>query len=269
MPLMTIGEFAARTRLSAKALRLYDRLGLLAPADVDTSSGYRYYNEDQVADAVLVGLLRRTGMSLDAIATVLDADAAARPVRVRTYWDGVERATEERRALISYIYSHLEGTPMPAHHVELRILPDRHIASINRHILAAEADAFFADAFAALRSAGPGIDGIAGCPFVIYYGEVSDDSDGPIELCRPIADAEQAAAGGIDTRREAAHEEAYVRLRKDQLDWPAMRGALDVLEEWAGANDRQPAATFRQVMFADRRTAAAGDVVCDLSVPLR
>jgi DNA-binding transcriptional MerR regulator len=28
MELMTIGDFAARTRLSAKALRLYDRLGL-------------------------------------------------------------------------------------------------------------------------------------------------------------------------------------------------------------------------------------------------
>jgi DNA-binding transcriptional MerR regulator len=31
MELMTIGDFAARTRLSAKALRLYDRLGLLRP----------------------------------------------------------------------------------------------------------------------------------------------------------------------------------------------------------------------------------------------
>jgi DNA-binding transcriptional MerR regulator len=32
MELMTIGDFAARTRLSAKALRRYDRLGLLRPA---------------------------------------------------------------------------------------------------------------------------------------------------------------------------------------------------------------------------------------------
>jgi PPM family protein phosphatase len=31
MDLMTIGEFAARTRLSPKALRRYDRLGLLPP----------------------------------------------------------------------------------------------------------------------------------------------------------------------------------------------------------------------------------------------
>jgi PPM family protein phosphatase len=39
MELMTIGEFAGRTRLSAKALRLYDRLGLLRPAQTDPFSG--------------------------------------------------------------------------------------------------------------------------------------------------------------------------------------------------------------------------------------
>jgi DNA-binding transcriptional MerR regulator len=38
--LLTIGAFAARARLSAKALRLYDRLGLLPQARVDEASGY-------------------------------------------------------------------------------------------------------------------------------------------------------------------------------------------------------------------------------------
>jgi hypothetical protein len=40
--LLTIGAFAARARLSPKALRLYDRLGPLAPAYVDEASGYRH-----------------------------------------------------------------------------------------------------------------------------------------------------------------------------------------------------------------------------------
>jgi hypothetical protein len=41
--LMSIGEFARRSGLSANALRLYDELGLLPPARVDASSGYRFY----------------------------------------------------------------------------------------------------------------------------------------------------------------------------------------------------------------------------------
>jgi DNA-binding transcriptional MerR regulator len=36
--LMSIGEFARLSRLSAKALRLYDELGLLPPAQVDPDS---------------------------------------------------------------------------------------------------------------------------------------------------------------------------------------------------------------------------------------
>ena len=39
---MGIGELASRSRLSARALRIYDELGLLAPARVDKDSRYRF-----------------------------------------------------------------------------------------------------------------------------------------------------------------------------------------------------------------------------------
>jgi DNA-binding transcriptional MerR regulator len=45
---MSIGEFARRSRLSPKALRFYDGLGLLSPARVDELSGYRYYEDAQL-----------------------------------------------------------------------------------------------------------------------------------------------------------------------------------------------------------------------------
>jgi protein phosphatase len=47
MERMTIGEFAREAGLTAKALRLYDELALIAPAEVDPVSGYRYYRTDQ------------------------------------------------------------------------------------------------------------------------------------------------------------------------------------------------------------------------------
>lgn len=40
---MPIGPFSEMTRLSVKALRIYDDMGLLPPAMVDDASGYRYY----------------------------------------------------------------------------------------------------------------------------------------------------------------------------------------------------------------------------------
>ena len=62
--MLTIGEFARASRLSAKALRLYDELGLLRPARVDPDSGYRFYEPAQLERARLVAWLRRLGMPL-------------------------------------------------------------------------------------------------------------------------------------------------------------------------------------------------------------
>jgi PPM family protein phosphatase len=62
--LMAIGEFSARSGLSAKRLRTYATEGLLAPAAVDPSSGYRYYSPDQLAEALVIDALRQAGVAL-------------------------------------------------------------------------------------------------------------------------------------------------------------------------------------------------------------
>lgn len=70
MELMAIGAFARASRLSAKALRLYDELGLLPPAYVDPASGYRFYDPAQLEQARLVAWLRRLGMPLARIRVI-------------------------------------------------------------------------------------------------------------------------------------------------------------------------------------------------------
>ena len=50
--LLTIGVFARRSWLSPKALRLYERQGLLLPAAVDEHNGYRWYREEQLETAL-------------------------------------------------------------------------------------------------------------------------------------------------------------------------------------------------------------------------
>src|ERR1700728_3716980 len=100
MTYMTIGEFAGLTRLSPKALRLYDQLGLVVPARVDASSGSRRYAADQVEAARLVGLLRRLGMPLAVIAKVLEADAAGVARAVSEYWQEAEAAMAGGPALL-------------------------------------------------------------------------------------------------------------------------------------------------------------------------
>ena len=59
MQLMSIGDFARAAGLSPKALRIYDDLDLLRPAEVDERTGYRYYATDQLEPARLIELTWR------------------------------------------------------------------------------------------------------------------------------------------------------------------------------------------------------------------
>lgn len=69
--LLPIGEFAARSGLSAKRLRSYAASGLLVPAAVDATSGYRYYSPRQLRQAELIDALRGAGMPLTDVREVL------------------------------------------------------------------------------------------------------------------------------------------------------------------------------------------------------
>ncbi len=112
MGLLTIGAFARASRLSAKALRRYDELGLLPPVRVDSSTGYRYYEETQLERARLVAWLRRIGMPLARVRDVCDlyeSDTAAAARDIRAYWAQVEAETSARRDLAAFLADQLSG----------------------------------------------------------------------------------------------------------------------------------------------------------------
>ncbi|MDR7274035.1 MerR family transcriptional regulator [Catenuloplanes atrovinosus] len=123
MGLLTIGAFARLSRLSPKALRLYDDLGLLPPAAVDPSSGYRLYDPAQLERARLVAWLRRLGMPLARIRDVcaLPPDEAAHAVAA--FRDRIAAEAQARERLATFLVDYLSGrgSPMSDQHIELGI----------------------------------------------------------------------------------------------------------------------------------------------------
>ncbi|MEV7802342.1 MerR family transcriptional regulator [Microbispora sp. NPDC088329] len=107
--LLTIGTFARAARLSPKALRLYDELGLLRPAAVDGESGYRYYDPGQLEQARLIAWLRQIGMPLARIRQVCDLPAPDAAEEVAAYWRQVTAETEARGRLAAFLVDHLSG----------------------------------------------------------------------------------------------------------------------------------------------------------------
>ena len=68
---LSIGQVATMSRLTIRALRHYDEIGLLRPARVDPSSGYRFYTPEQVAVAATIAMLRNLDMDTSTIGALL------------------------------------------------------------------------------------------------------------------------------------------------------------------------------------------------------
>ncbi|MDX6373587.1 MAG: family protein phosphatase [Nocardioidaceae bacterium] len=108
--MLTIGEFAQATGLTAKALRLYDDLGLLLPAEVNARNGYRYYELQQVDAARLVARLRSAGVPLVRIAAIVGADTPeVAAAELLSYWRQVEADTASARDIVTSLAAQLRG----------------------------------------------------------------------------------------------------------------------------------------------------------------
>jgi PPM family protein phosphatase len=106
---MTSGEFARASRLSRKALRLYDELALLSPAQVDPVTGYRLYAPAQLEQARLVAWLRRLGMPLARIRSICAQPGPEAAAELAAYWDQIEAETSARRELAAFLIGYLSG----------------------------------------------------------------------------------------------------------------------------------------------------------------
>ena len=276
---MSIGEFARLSHLSAKALRLYDELGLLPPAKVDPDSGYRWYAAGQLDNARLVASLRQIGVSLAQITVILSLEPEAAAQQVGAYWSGAEADHAARRDLAGYLVDRLNGKRNVMYEVAVRDIPARSLLCLLRHASTEQEVWDLGKEVIGMLKAQPvpvpRIEGVAGAAFLIYYGEVNQDSDGPVEFCLPVPQdqAGQLAANlpGLTLRPEPAHQEAYVRLDQDATaaQWQAVS---DSALAWAAEQQRQPSdlglrvtllTTAAPVTDASRRGGS------DFALPLR
>src|SRR6202789_2096078 len=235
---MRIGEFARGSRLSAKALRLYDELGLLPPARVDEDSGYRLYEPGQLKQARLIAALRQLQVPLAEIKAILALDPVQAAERVREFWAATEAGHTTRRALAAYLIDELSGKRSVVYEVSTREIPERSLLCVKRNVAGRDkAWAFGKEFIALLRQYQlPQIEGRAGAFFCIYWGEVSEDSDGPIEWCCPVpadqAEALAARCPELTLRSEPAHGEAFVPIGDGQIDGAAWQVVGRSLEAW-------------------------------------
>jgi len=210
MGLLNIGEFARASRLSAKALRLYDELGLLPPAHVDPVTGYRFYALEQLERARLVLWLRQLGMPLAQIGTVCDLAPAAAAAEVSRFWDQVEADTASRRDLADFLVGLLaeREAQATAAGLALRI---RYAARCDTGLVRAmNQDAAYAGPrlLAVADGCGPGGGSASTTAIESLLAVTADPALSAGDLLNALADAAEAAnraIGGLTSDPDAGH----------------------------------------------------------------
>ncbi|MFG1816421.1 MerR family transcriptional regulator [Kribbella sp. NPDC049174] len=106
---LTISEFARLVGLAPSALRFYDDCGVLPPASVDETNGYRYYAPSQERRARLLRDLREIDLPLAEVRVALDAEPAELAAVVRAHLRTVEAKTAAARAAADHLLTQLSA----------------------------------------------------------------------------------------------------------------------------------------------------------------
>jgi DNA-binding transcriptional MerR regulator len=113
--LLKIGEIAAFFNVSPKALRIYERKGIIKPVKTDPQTGYRYYTAGQVQQLNALLELKTLGFSLEEIKLImdggLDGDKFAEALeRKKTAWQETISKSENKINAIENIVERLSSS---------------------------------------------------------------------------------------------------------------------------------------------------------------
>lgn len=249
--LLSIGAFASLTRLSLKALRLYDQLNLLQPRWVDPQTGYRYYGEDQLKSARMIRNMREMDMPLATIRQVLAALADS-PTQAEAlaseYAEMREQQAEQIRAQVTQFIRQIrqEQNPM-SFEVNIKSIPTQQVLSMTHHVKASKLDETILKSLEAFRSllAEQKLEA-ASAPFGIFHGAINEQEDGPLEICMPVNGIVKGN-GKIQVKQLQGGQAACVMTVGPETDFPVILGAYDAAADCIQKNGHEMAEPPREI----------------------
>lgn len=259
---MRIGPFAEASLLSIKALRLYDRLGILQPVYLDPETGYRYYQPGQLSTARFIRTLRQMEVPLALVRELVVADRDTAVSLLTRYWQAYEaRVLLVRRTTNELIAQLQNEVQQMILEVEVKELNRQQIASISKHITVAELDDTIRNSLAALAQFVETQHGqTAGEPFGIYHGPINETENGPIEICWPV-NGKIAPVDDIVVKELPATKAASVTVHNEMCDFPHILKAYDTALDWIQANGYEMADSPREVWWTAPGPEAKMEIV--------
>ena len=189
--MLKISDFSRLSRVSVKALRYYDEIGLLKPVEVDRFTGYRYYSADQLPRLNRIVTLKDLGLSLEEVSQLLDeSQTADRTVAIlRAKQVEIEQRLLDGQGQLTKLEEWLKRmekeVKMPAYEVVIKKVDRQTVASV-RDVIPTYGDVgrLFGEVFGYLGSHGANP---IGPPLAIYHDGEYREQDVDVEVAVPVA----------------------------------------------------------------------------------
>jgi effector-binding domain-containing protein len=190
MNVFKISDFSKLSQVSVKALRYYDELGLLKPAQIDRFTGYRYYSVDQLPWLNRILALKDLGLSLEQIGGLLDSGLSPDQLRgmLKLKRAELQQQVEQDRARLARVEARLrqieqEGK-MPTYDVVVKKVEAQLMASV-RDVVPTPPDQgrLWGElgAYLGQHKATP-----VGPCWTIYHDPEYKERDWDVEVCEPL-----------------------------------------------------------------------------------
>jgi DNA-binding transcriptional MerR regulator len=194
--MLRIGDFARLGRVTVKALRHYDEEGLLAPAEVDRVSGYRFYTPEQLIILSRILQLKDLGFPLNEIRTLIEEPARlgeALAARRGGLAASIE-ADRERMARLDAMRDTLEGADAPA----IVVKPVEPVLALTaRAMVEPESDDIQVMFERLEREAARAKARADANPFLLFHDGAARSDRMDVEVCVPLHES-----GGMTAARE-------------------------------------------------------------------
>jgi DNA-binding transcriptional MerR regulator/effector-binding domain-containing protein len=219
-----IGEFSRLTHLSVKTLHHYHDIGLLEPARIDPSSGYRRYETAQVRTAQLIRRLRELDMPLPQVRELVEApDPDTRNRVLQRHLEQMEAELVRTQQVVASLRTML--LPAAGLPVEYRRLPAFTALAIRDRVDRSAIGPFCQAGFPALYDAAARAGArIAGPGGATYADEFFTDDAGEVVAYVPVH--RPVVATGAELVEMPAGDFAIAVHEGDLVDFDRTYGAL-------------------------------------------
>ncbi|MDJ0634293.1 MAG: MerR family transcriptional regulator [Xenococcaceae cyanobacterium MO_188.B29] len=271
--MLRISDFAQLSRVSTKALRLYDRLGLLKPAHVDDCNGYRYYSATQLPRLNQILVFKELGFSLEEISRLLDENISSGEIRgmLRLRKLEIEQRLLEDQSRLARVEMRLQELEqekkMSNYEVILKPTESQLVAATlgvipNYQDCEPIFDRLFDRTYNYVYS--QGLKKV-GCGIAIYHETKLRDRNIPVEVAAPIFQKIPSnehiwvyELPGIETMACVVHKGSFSSLGQ----------AYNKLIEWVEKNGYQVMGSTRELYLQYERDGDQSQYVTEIQIPV-